>query len=108
VKGGGAKDRQPDGQTASQPHTLRLRTTWRLGVSASDPASRDYVSPVVLGTAYLGLGMLDEALGELERAHHERRGWVAYLDAEQMFDHLRGMPRVEELRRRMGLATANG
>jgi serine/threonine-protein kinase len=73
-----------------------------------DLASRDYVSPVALGTAYLGLGMLDEALGELERAHHERRGWVAYLDAEQMFDPLRGMPRFEELRRTMGLATANG
>jgi serine/threonine-protein kinase len=69
-------------------------------------ASREYVSPVALGTAYLGLGMLDQALGELERAYRERRGWVAYLDAEQMFDPLRGLPRFEDLRRRLALAMA--
>jgi len=55
-----------------------------------------------VGTAYLGLGDLDAALGELERAYRERRGWVAYLDAEQMFDPLRGHPRFEALRRQLG------
>jgi serine/threonine-protein kinase len=65
-------------------------------------ASHEYVSPVALGTAYLGLGDLDAALGELERAYRERRGWVAYLDAEQMFEPLRGHPRFEALRRQMG------
>ena len=65
-------------------------------------ASLEYVSPVALGTAYLGLGDLDAALGELERAYRERRGWVAYLDAEQMFEPLRGHPRFEVLRRQMG------
>jgi serine/threonine-protein kinase len=66
-------------------------------------AAREYVTPVALGTAYLGLGDLDAALGELERAYRERRGWVVYLDAEQMFDPLRGHPRFEELRRRVAL-----
>jgi serine/threonine-protein kinase len=66
-------------------------------------ASRAYVSPVALGTAYLGLGDLEAALGELERAYRERRGWVAYLDADQLFDPLRGHPRFEDLRRRIAL-----
>jgi serine/threonine-protein kinase len=66
-------------------------------------AAREYVSPVALGTAYLGLGELDAALGELERAYRERRGWVVYLDVEYLFAPLRGHPRFEELRRRLAL-----
>jgi len=66
-------------------------------------ASREYVSPVALGTAYLGVGDLEAALGELERAHRERRGWVVYLEVEQLFDPLRGHPRFEALRRLLAL-----
>ena len=66
-------------------------------------ATRQYVSPVSLGTAYLGLGDVEAALGELERAYRERRGWVVYLDVEQLFDPLRGHPRFEALRRHMAL-----
>jgi Flp pilus assembly protein TadD len=66
-------------------------------------AAREYVSPVSLGTAYLGLGDLEAALGELERAYRERRGWVVYLDVEHLFEPLRGHPRFEDLRKRLGL-----
>jgi len=63
----------------------------------------DYVSPVALGTAYLGLDEMEAAVGELERAREERRGWVVYLDVEQLFDPLRGHPRFEALRHELRL-----
>ena len=66
-------------------------------------AAAGYVSPVALGTAYLGLGDQEAALAGLERAHRERRGWVVYLRAEQLFDPLRGLPRFEALCQAVGL-----
>ena len=66
-------------------------------------ASRGYVSPVALATAYLGLGDVDAVFAELERAYRERRGWLAYLNVEPLFDPVRGDPRFLDLRRRLRL-----
>ncbi len=69
----------------------------------SDGRSR-YVSPVAYATAHIALGETDEAFSWIERAHAERRGWLAYLRVEPIFDPLRGDPRFRDLLDRMGLA----
>jgi serine/threonine-protein kinase len=61
----------------------------------------DYVSPVALATLCLGLGQLDEAIVWAERAHAERRGWLAYLSVNPLLDPLRGKPRFDALVQRM-------
>ncbi len=68
-----------------------------------EQARQHYVSPVALVTVYLGLSDHDLALQWLERAHEERRGWLAYLKVEPQLDALRGNPRFDELLRRMRL-----
>ena len=64
-------------------------------------SAREYVSPVAIATAYLGLGEYGRALDWTERAHAERRGWLAYLRVNPMFDPLRDDPRFQALVRRM-------
>jgi serine/threonine-protein kinase len=63
--------------------------------------AREYVSPVAFATLYLGLGRLETALEWAERAHAERRGWLAYLDVNPLVDPLRGHPGFEALAARM-------
>ena len=62
-----------------------------------------YVSPVAFQMIHLGLGNRDQAFAWLERAYEERRGWLAYLKVESMFDPLRSDPRFAEFVRRMKL-----
>jgi serine/threonine protein kinase/Tfp pilus assembly protein PilF len=62
-----------------------------------------YVSPVALATVNLGIGDDEEALSWAERSCDERRGWLAYMDVNPLLDPLRGKPRFDRLRRRMGL-----
>jgi TolB-like protein/Tfp pilus assembly protein PilF len=51
----------------------------------------------------VGLGRLEEALSWLETACDGRSDQMPYLDVEPLFDPLRGQPRFEALRRRVGL-----
>ncbi len=60
-------------------------------------AARGYVTPVAFGTLLIGLGENARALDQLERAHAERRGWVAYLRVNPLMDPLRGEPRFRAL-----------
>ncbi|HXF94959.1 MAG TPA: protein kinase [Gemmatimonadales bacterium] len=62
-----------------------------------------YVSPVALATLHLGLGEPEAALDWAERAHAERRGWLAYLKVNPILDPLRGHPRFRALLDRMRL-----
>jgi serine/threonine-protein kinase len=66
-------------------------------------AAGGYVSPVAFSTLYLGLRDLDRAMDWLESACDERRGWLAYLRVNALFDPLRGTPRFESLLKRMNL-----
>jgi hypothetical protein len=59
------------------------------------------VSPVAFATLHLGLGNAEAALEWAERAHAERRGWLAYLDVNPLLDPLRGHPGFEALAARM-------
>jgi len=62
-----------------------------------------YVSPVALATANIALGDADEAFRWIERARAERRGWLAYLRVEPIFDPIRSDPRFPDLLERMKL-----
>lgn len=66
-------------------------------------ARESYVSPVAFATLAIALGDIDDAFRWLEAAHAERRGWLAYLKVEPVFDPLRGDPRFAEFLRRMRL-----
>ncbi len=68
-----------------------------------EESSREYVSPVAMATVHLGLGEWERALDFTEEAFRERRGWLAYLRVNPIFDPLRAMPRFEALARQMGL-----
>jgi serine/threonine-protein kinase len=63
----------------------------------------EYVSPVALATASLGVGEYEQALDWAEQSFDERRGWLAYMDVNPVLDPLRASPRFGRLRRRMGL-----
>ncbi len=62
-----------------------------------------YVSPVAPAMIQLALGEVDAAFDLLERAHQDRRGWLAYLRIEPMFDPLRSDSRFASLLQRMRL-----
>jgi serine/threonine-protein kinase len=66
-------------------------------------AASGYVSSVAFATLYIGLGDVERALDWTERAREERRGWVAYLRVNPIFDPLRASPRFEALVEKMGL-----
>jgi serine/threonine-protein kinase len=62
-----------------------------------------YVSPTDRAKLLLALGEYDEAFDYAERSRLERRGWLAYMRVEPLFDPLREDPRYLALRTRMGL-----
>jgi len=62
-----------------------------------------YVSPVAFAILHIGLGNLQEALDWSERAYDERRGWLAYVNVNPIFDPLRNEPRFAALVRKMRL-----
>ncbi len=66
-------------------------------------AREGYVSPVPFSMLHIGLGNLDRALDWAERAHEERRGWLAYLKVNPMLDPLRNEPRFSALVAKMRL-----
>ena len=62
-----------------------------------------YVSPVAFAILHIGLANLQEALDWSERAYDERRGWLAYVNVNPIFDPLRNEPRFAALVRKMRL-----
>ena len=74
----------------------------------TDIASKGYVSPVSFAIVHIALGDIDLALDYAERAYAERRGWLAYLTVNPLFDGLQGNPRFESLIDRMGLPRRSG
>ena len=66
-------------------------------------AAQRYVSPAAFAELHIALGELDRAFEWMERAYSERRGWLAYLRVNPLFDPLRGDPRFTDLLRRLRL-----
>ncbi len=65
--------------------------------------AQGYVSPVAFAILHIGLGNLSQALDWSERAYDERRGWLAYVNVNPIFDPLRHEPRYAALVKRMRL-----
>ncbi len=63
----------------------------------------EYISPVALATAYLGLEDHERVFDALERAYVERRGWLAYLRVEPLLDPIRHDRRLDDLAKRLKL-----
>ncbi len=66
-------------------------------------AARGYVTPVAPGTLLLGLGEAARALDWIEKAYAERRGWLAYVKVNPLFDGIRDQKRFVDLVKKMGL-----
>jgi serine/threonine-protein kinase len=79
----------------------RLREAEQIVAELEARARRGYVSPVAFATAFLGLRDFDRALDWAGRAFDDRRGWLAYVSVNPIFDPLRGLPRFEALVREM-------
>ena len=81
------------------------REATRIVAELESRAEREYVSPAATSMARLGLADFDRALDWMERAHAERRGWLAYLSVNPIFDPLRDNSRFAMLVRKMRLPT---
>ena len=74
------------GREAVRPgEALFAKTDWRY--------AHEYVSPAAIAVVHIGLEAYDDALDWAERAYAERRGWLAYLAVNPIFDPMRAMPR---------------
>jgi TolB-like protein/Flp pilus assembly protein TadD len=63
----------------------------------------EYVSATSIAIAYLASGNTARALDWIERAHAERRGWVAYLQVNPIMDPVRDTPRFQALLQTMAV-----
>ena len=63
----------------------------------------EYVSPVAFAILHIGLGNPQPALDWAERAYDERRGWLAYVKVNAIFDPLREQDRFKALVTKMKL-----
>ncbi|MGI9076071.1 MAG: protein kinase domain-containing protein [Gemmatimonadaceae bacterium] len=66
-------------------------------------SEKEYVSPVAFATLYLGMRDADHALGWMEVACEDRRGWLVYLRVNPIFGPLRSDERFAALVRKMQL-----
>jgi eukaryotic-like serine/threonine-protein kinase len=82
----------------------RPEETRNLVAELAARAAKRYVSPVAFVMLHAALGETEPALDWLERAHEQRRGWLAYLNVEPALDGLRAHPRFRRLQERMRLA----
>jgi TolB-like protein/DNA-binding winged helix-turn-helix (wHTH) protein/Flp pilus assembly protein TadD len=67
--------------------------------------SKEYVSPTGLAILYTGLGDKEAAFEWLERAYAAHDSQLQYLKVDPRYDSLRSDPRLEDLLRRMKLAS---
>ncbi len=66
-------------------------------------SQKEYVPAESFAEIYLGLGDKDRAFEWLQKAYDERSSILVYLNAEPMFDNVRGDPRFSELLKKIGL-----
>jgi hypothetical protein len=57
---------------------------------------------------HLGLGDKGRALGFIEKALEEQRGWLAYANVNPVFDLVRDEPRFKAIVRKMNLEEGAG
>lgn len=64
---------------------------------------RSDANPVLIATAYAGLGDNDQAVAWLEKAYQQRHPYLVWIKSSIDFDSLRRDPRFQNLERRMRL-----
>jgi adenylate cyclase len=69
-----------------------------------EKAKTQYVSSYDTAIVHAGLGHVDEAFEQLQKAYEEHSSWLAYLAAEPRLDSLRSDPRFGRLLARVGLS----
>jgi TolB-like protein/Tfp pilus assembly protein PilF len=62
-----------------------------------DLAKRQYVSPTVFATIYLGLGEKEQCLDWLEKAYEQQDSACWYLKIDRIYDSMRNEPRFQAL-----------
>jgi len=83
---------------------LGKRTEALAAIGELDAASKQrYIPALAFAIIYTGLDDKDRAFEWLRKAYDERYNRLAYLRTEPIWDRLRGDPRFDELRRRIGL-----
>jgi hypothetical protein len=66
--------------------------------------SRDrYISPADFALIYIGLGDLDRAFEQVERAVEHRSTFIALMNSVPLAEPLRSDPRYRDVARRVGL-----
>jgi serine/threonine-protein kinase len=60
-------------------------------------AKRQYVSPTVFATIYLGLGQKEKCLAWLEKSYEQQDSACWYLKIDQIYDSVRNEPRFQTL-----------
>jgi tetratricopeptide (TPR) repeat protein len=83
-------------------HAGRRQEAWVLLDSLEQRAAREYVDPTAVAIAWGALGEKDRAFPWLERGYADRSQELLFLDHPRL-DPLRGDPRFDALRRRIGL-----
>jgi tetratricopeptide (TPR) repeat protein len=81
----------------------RLDEARAVRAALEDRATREYVSSAAMVMLHAGIGNVDRALDWLEKAHAERRGFVAYSAVHPLLDPLRDSPRFDALLRALHL-----
>jgi serine/threonine-protein kinase len=84
-------------------HVGKRAETSQLLADLERRATEGYVSPVAFALLHLALGDHGKALDWAERAHAERRGWLAYLKVNPLLDPLRSDLRFQALVEKLGL-----
>ncbi len=65
---------------------------------------KEYISPLFIAWAYIGLGDKDRVFEWLEKAYENRSGLFVHLKVDPVYDALRSDPRYVTLLQKMGLA----
>jgi hypothetical protein len=68
-----------------------------------EEAKHKYISPLCFCAIYIGLGEIENALDQLEKAWELRAIQLLWLKTERVFDPLRSEPRFQEVYRQVGL-----
>ena len=93
--------------TAGVAHVLALsgrrREAEAMVAELEARAREDYVTPVALCIAHLGLRNVDRVFHWLDRAYEDRRGWLTYMKVDPIFDPVRNEPRYTAFLKRMRL-----
>ncbi len=63
---------------------------------------RQPMDPMVIASAYVGMGNNDQAIAWLEKAYAQHSSGLTVLNVDPAYDPLRGDPRVQDLLRRVG------